>query len=216
MGREYNPIVRIHDPAYLTVHSKVMKEMGMEHKSSSSLIYACLDLRGALELIEYGILLASVDFQMRQRISELTAPKNGLEVANKELKSLKSKFQYFYQAVCEICNVPGTYFDMKKSRDLQYRLSQYLHTYTRTQEEITFGSEFMNAAAVVIDETLKFIDDSLRDGESYTLQCIEIAKIPAEDKLLLEEWKNSTKMTYEELKERLQKNADVRIARESV
>jgi hypothetical protein len=211
--REYNPTKRLQDPLYLTINAEILKSGAIATKNSSAIIYACVDLRTSLELIEFIILLGSVSEELRPEIVELGKTKNGIDKANKKIKSLKEKFQLFYQALCETANISGRRFDYKKSDDLQFALSKYLHSFIRHPLEINFESIFMQDALILIDETIKFILDyiSYETGE-MKIQCINVNKIPSEDKLLLEEWKSSTRMTYEQLKERLSENLKNRIS----
>lgn len=210
--REYNPTKRLQDPYYLTINAEVLKVGAIATENSSALIYACVDLRTSLELIEFIILLGSVSQELRPEIIELGKTKNGIDKANKRIKSLKEKFQFFYQAVCEIAKVSGKKFDFKKSDDLQFALSKYLHSFIRHPLDINFNSEFMQSAIPLIDDTIKFIRDYISyDNSEMKIQCIDINSIPLEDKMLLEEWKNSSKMTYEELKERLSENFEKRV-----
>ncbi len=209
--REYNPTKRLQDPLYLTINAEVLKSGAITFKSSSPLIYACVDLRTALELIEFIILLGSVSDGLRPEIIELGKTKNGIDRANKKIKSLKEKFQLFYQAVCEVANISGKSFDFKKSDDLQFRLSKYLHSFIRHPLDIDFDSEFMQSSLPLIDETIKFIRDHITyNNDEIKIQSIDVNHIPAEDVPLLEEWKNSSKMTYEDLKARLTENFNKR------
>jgi hypothetical protein len=48
------------------------------------------------------------------------------------------------------------------------------------------------------------------ENGAYILVGINIEKIPLEDKLILDEWKNSKSMKYEELKIRLEENIQKR------
>jgi hypothetical protein len=209
--REYNPTKRLQDPLYLTINAEILKSGAITLKSSSPLIYACVDLRTALELVEFIILLGSVSDELRPEIIELGKTKNGIDRANKKIKSLKEKFQLFYQAVCEVAKISGRSFDFKKSDDLQFRLSKYLHSFIRPPSDIDFDSEFMQSSLSLIDETIKFIQDYITyDNNELKIQSIDVNQIPADDLLLLEEWKNSTKMTYDELKKRLAENFNKR------
>ena len=52
-----------------------------------------------------------------------------------------------------------------------------------------------------------------KDG-TYTMLGMEIASMPVEDRIILDEWKTSTKMTYEELKEMLKSNHNKRKQKE--
>ncbi len=60
------------------------------------------DLRTALELIELVIFLVKFSDGLRPEIIESGKTKNRNNRANKKIKSLKEKFQLFYQAVCEV------------------------------------------------------------------------------------------------------------------
>lgn len=205
--RQYNPTKRLQDPSYLIINAEVLKEGAIEHKNSSALIYACVDLRTALELVEFIILLASVGEELRPEIINLGKTKNGIDRANRKIKSLKEKFQLFYHALCEIANISGKQYDYKKSDDLQFRLSKYLHSFIRHPADINFDSKFMQDSLPLIEETINFIRDFITyDNKELKIQSIDVNQIPSDDKLLLEEWKNSTKMSYEELKERLTEN----------
>lgn len=211
MPSDYNPTKRQQNPAYLVRHADEMKKLAIHTSSSSLLIYSCLDLRTTLEFIEINILLASVSEPFRQEILDTGKGKNGIDRVNKKIKTLKEKYQLFYQAICEILKVPGKFYDFKKSDDLQFQLSQYLHTYTRDQSEIEFESAFMQASIKIINETIKFIFDSLEvEPGRFKIQNMDVHQIPLDDLRVFEEFKNST-MTYENLKDRLQNNHDKRI-----
>lgn len=207
----YNSDFRENNFIYLIRQSQELLEFAKINKNSSAIIYACLDSRIALEILDLHKILLSVNDEERVLILEDSKPKNGIYAVNKSTGILKEKYQMFYQAVCENLDVKDKYYDFKKSKDLQHKLSAYIHSYYMIPEDINFESKTMQKAFAIIPETHKFIKSSLfLDGEEYIAYGIKISTIPEEDKIILDEWKKSKKMEYEELKIRLKANLILR------
>lgn len=205
----YNSDFRENDFIYLIRQSQELLEFAKANKNSNTIIYACLDSRIALEILDLHKILLSVSDDERLLILEDSKPKNGIYKVDKKKGILKDKYQMFFQAVCENLDIKDRYYDFKKSKDLQHKLSTYIHSYYMMAEDINFDSEIMQKAFVIISETHKFIKSSLHsDGEEYIAYGIKT--IPEDDKIILEEWKKSTKMEYEELKTKLKANLILR------
>lgn len=205
----YRADFRENDFIYLIRQAQELLEIAKANKNSSAIIYACLDSRIALEILDLHKILLSVNDEEKLLILEESKPKNGIYKVNKKKGILKEKYQMFFQAVCENFDVKDKYYDFKKSKDLQHKLSTYIHSYYMMAEEINFDSKIMQKAFIIISETHKFIKSSLHfDGEKYIAYGIKT--IPEEDKIILEEWKKSTKMEYEELKIKLKANLILR------
>lgn len=208
--REYYPNKRINDPAYLLHHVDYLLEIAKEYENSSSLIYACLDSRIALEYCDLQLILASVRPEERQKVLESSKPKNGIERMNNKHKALKEKYHSFFQIVSELLGVSWNKYDFKKSKELQNKLSTYIHSYYMLDDEIDFNSDTMQAAFQLIDEVREFIQNGLNfRGSDYQIIGVEIASIPEEDKELLAEWKEN-RITQEELKKKLASNIEMR------
>ena len=208
--KNYYPNVRQNDPVYLMRHVDELLKIAKAHKNSSSLIYACLDSRIALEYVDLYSIIASVEEQDKTAVLVSSKPKNGIDRLNNKHKSLKEKYQIFFQIVSEILEVKWIKYDYKKSKELQFRLSSYIHSYHMLEDEICFDSDIMQAVFPLIEEVKEFIKSSIFDGKDYRFLGIEISTIPEEDKLLLQEWKDNAKMTQEELKEKLLLNLERR------
>ncbi|WP_187262458.1 hypothetical protein [Pontibacter beigongshangensis] len=205
--RNYHPNIRENDPVYLLYHIEQLLEIAKEFKNSSSLIYACLDARITLELLDLKLILASVKPEERAQIIEDSKPKNGIERMNQKTGSLKERYQLFFESVCEVLNVDAKCYNYKKSKELQHKLSTYIHSYYMTEEEINFESKVMQRAFTLISEVENFVKGSLAfEGDAYSILGIEIKSIPDEDKILLDEWKNNQKMDVNELKGKLKNN----------
>jgi hypothetical protein len=203
----YKPDVRINNPIYLLRQAEELIKIAKSNENTSSLIYASLECRIALELMDLNFLLHSVKREDREKIIEDSKPKNGIDRVNSKVGSLKFKYQYFLQAICEILDIDNEFYDYKKSKSLQHELSTYIHSYYLIGVEIKYQSAYMQKCLELILEVINFIKSSMpfNDG-TYTMLGMEISSLPEEDRIILEEWKTSTKMTYEELKEKLELN----------
>jgi len=207
MKRKYNSDVRENDPPYLLRQVQELLLIASANKNSSALIYACLDSRIALEILDLNIMLYSVSIGERKVILEESKPKNGIDRVNKKQGSLKEKYQLFFQAVCETLSVDAKFYNFKKSKDIQYKLSTYIHSYYMTNEDLKYDSVLMQNAIIIINEFQIFLKTSFPiKNESLIMTGLNIATIPDNDKQILEEWKSSSSMSYEELRSRLKKN----------
>jgi hypothetical protein len=210
---EYKPDIRINNPIYLLRQVQELLIIAEHHKNSSSLIYACLECRIALELLDLNLILSTVKPVERLQILEDSKPKNGIDRVNRKVGSLKHKYQLFFQAICELFEFGNEYYDYKKSKDLQYKVSTYIHSYHMSDEQLQFESENMQNCIKLIKEVDSFIKGSLpiEDG-AYIVLGLEIESMPEDDKIVLDEWKTSNTMTYELLKEKLLENLENRRA----
>jgi hypothetical protein len=203
--REYNPTLRVNQPEYLIIHIGNLLDIAKKYKNSSSLIYACLDARIALELIDLNMILASVKPEERNKIINDTRPKNGIDRIGSKRGILKEKYQLFFQAICEVFDIEGSYYDFKKSKELQSKLSTYVHSYYMTEVEISFDSTLMQAVFPLIDEVEAFIKYSLKfDGYTYTFLGMEKDTIPDEYLTIFNDWKES-RISEDELRNELEK-----------
>lgn len=211
MKRIYNPNIRENDAPYLLRQVQELVIIASQNKSSSPLIYACLDSRIALEILDLHMILHSVSFEEREKILEDSKPKNGIDKVNKKQGSLKEKYQQFFQAVCEVLGVTGKFYDFKKSKDIQYRLSTYIHSYYMSNNELKYDSLLMQNAIAIIKEFELFLKTGIPiENDSMIIIGMDSKTMPEDDKELLTEWKTSTSMTYDDLKIKLKNNLSKR------
>lgn len=207
MERIYNPDIRENDPAYLLRQVQELLLIASQNKSSSPLIYACLDARIALEILDLNMILHSVNYEERHQIVEDSKPKNGIDRINKKQGILKEKYQLFFQAVCEVLDVNYKFYDFKKSKDIQFRLSNYIHSYYMSNNELKYGSPLMQKAITILKEFESFLKTEVTtEDNSMVIIGFDSKTMPENDKELLAEWKVSVQMTYEDLKTRLLQN----------
>jgi len=203
----YRPEIRINSPIYLIRQSEELIKIGKSGKNSSPLIYAALECRIALELMDLEFLLLSVKKDEREKFRIDSKSKNGIDRVNNKVGSLKFKYQYFLQAICEILDIDNKIYDYLKSKKLQYDLSTYIHSYYFIEVEINYESEYIQNCLKLVLDVISFVKSSMsyENGE-YTMLGMEISSLPEDDKKVLNEWKKSSKMSYEQLKEKLSLN----------
>jgi hypothetical protein len=209
----YKPEIRLNNPIYLLKQVDELLKIATKNKRSSLLIYASLECRIALELMDLNFLLHSVTRKERKQIIEDSKPKNGIDRVNRKIGVLKHKYQFFLQTICEILDVESKYYDYRKSKDLQYEISTYIHSYHMTSQELEYDSENMQNCLNLILDIDKFIKSSMPyKNETWTIIGMKIATMPEEDRKVLDEWKVSTTMTNKELKDILVENLELRRA----
>jgi hypothetical protein len=161
--------------------------------------------------MDLNLILSTVKPEDREQIMEDSKPKNGIDRVNRRVGSLKHKYQLFFQAIHELYDFDNKYYDYKKSKDLQYKLSTYIHSYHMTNKELEFDSENMQNCIKLIEDVDCFIKTSLPLKDNvYIILGVEIETLPDEDKIVLNEWKNSNSMEYFDLKKRLSANLKFR------
>ncbi len=209
----YNPHKRTHNIAWLYQHSKHLYRSSKELQDVSFVLYCCLELRNLLELLEFDLLLASVSTEEKKNeIRELAKPKNGIRKVNDELKTLKEKFQTFYDSVARVNGIASKVFYFSESNDLKYELSDYVHTYTRFESEMLYDSDFISKSFNLIKKSFVFIDKSIvNDGTIISLQNLVKDELQNEDILLYEQWKSGIVKDLGELEKRIKFNIDNRI-----
>jgi hypothetical protein len=206
----YKPSQRYHEVIWMLKHSEDLEMKAKKLSDTSKIIYCCLELRNAIEMLDFHLIIASIPNSEHNLIAEIAKPYHGNDKANNKYKSLKEKTQLFYECVCDVLHVPGKFYDYKKSNKLKFDLSQYIHTYTKTPEEMEFNGTFITAAFPIIKEARNFLNTSLiYDGESYIVQNLDYTTLTPEDKQLLQEWKED-KIDEDTLRKRIITNVNRR------
>ena len=187
---QYIPSQRYHEVVWMLIHSEDLEKKAKRQFDTSKVLYCCLEIRNALEMVDFHLIIASVPNSEQDAIAEIAKNYHGNDRVNNKLKSLKEKTQKFYECVCDELNIPGKFYDYKKSNLLKTQLSQYIHTYTRKPAEMEFNNPFIKSAFPIINEAREFIKNSLiSDGESLIVQNIDYASLSTEDKELFQQWK---------------------------
>lgn len=164
---------RIANQSWLLKHIEVLLEDAIANENVSHILYACLECRNLLEKIEFELLLMSTIKKEWPDLILKMKGKTGIQNANKEFKTLKYRLQTFSECISKISDLPVKAFDYRQADIIQRVLSEYVHIYTRTPEELSFGSEFIQVGIRKITETLRFVKSYfVKHGNSYNFGCL--------------------------------------------
>ena len=187
-----------------------LREKAVRLQDVSKVLYACLESRTLLEIISANKLLCSVASSEREELRESMRPRHGINKANNQIKGLKLKLQEFGEAIGQSGGFSFPVYSFSESEKIQDILSQYIHSYTRLEQEMQFGSNYINTAISAIDDAIRFASDNLIYNEfrgTYILINFEMNSLPNWAKIILNDWKQEGKIkNKEELKLRI-KNA---------
>jgi len=207
----FNPNIRTTRPDWLTLQAQYLVQNALRLNNASFLIYACLEARLALEKSDLDIVLVSIPAESRDEIIELSKTKNGIDKQGRKIGALKERYQLFVTTLFEAIEVKANLYDFKRSKELQNELSYFIHSYHFFYPEMTADFDVLSPIPQLVQDTEDFLRSSFKvEGEGHAVKGIEIASLPAEDFALLQEWKDNTKMTREELLEKLITNRDNR------
>jgi hypothetical protein len=138
-------------------------------------------------------LQCSVSADEREALLVAIKPHNGIRGIEKELKALGLKTQEFMNATTELEGFAFPVFNFNESDKLIHKLSQYIHTYTISHDDMLFGSYYINQGFVIINEAVEFaMFNLIRDENTQTVSIVnaEMGNLPEWAKLLLNDWKS--------------------------
>jgi hypothetical protein len=132
----------------------------------------------------------------------------GIQKLNSKLKSLRFRYQTFTAAFAKAIfeNCPLVPFDNKKAENLQIKLADYIHVYTKSDEDFLYQSEYVKEGIKVINESLCYLESSCALSEGYYLQGIlDFNTLSREMKDEFNDWVNRKDENVEQLTDRLEK-----------
>ena len=207
MGFIYDYHKREPDNTWLIEHIKVLLEEAKKNKNASFVIYATLESRNLLEKTEYDLMLMGTEKSEWESIALMAKGKNGLDKTNSKYKSLNYRYQTFSEAISKVLlAVELKIFNYKVSDELKQKLSEYLHTYTKSPDELLYESEFIQNGVKSVSETLSFITSYYtKTIKGYVIGIMNFSSLSSSMRTEFESWKKDvsedTKGLYDILKE---------------
>lgn len=207
--KTYDYFKREHDLSYLMRHVEILLEEATTNESISSVIYACLECRNILEKIEFNLILMSTEEAEWSKIEEMAKGKSGIQKTNNEYKILRYRYQTFSEAISRVSDLPVKAFDFKGSEQLQKRLSEYLHIYTKAPSDMSFYSEFIQKGIQAVKDTLDFVHNFfVKDEQGYSFGVLNFHTLNGSFKSEFDSWKKDVTEDTEGLYNRLKKIND--------
>lgn len=188
-------------------HCEVLLDEAFTHNSTSLVLYAALEGRNLLEKIEFDIMLMSTDNTEWESLAQMAKGKNGLSRSNSKYKALKYRYQTFSEAIVKvILDFELNVYDFKTSEELQNKLAEYIHIYTRTPEELEYNSDFIQSGIKYINETISFVKSYfVVHNYGYSFGILNFSTLSGSMKNEFDKWKagvsEDTDELYNKLKE---------------
>lgn len=202
----YDFHTRHQNPSWSFHHVAALIDLAESNRNSSFIIYAALECRNIFEKIEHDILLlAAIESNYSEWI-EIIKRKNGIQQINEKYKVLKFRYQTFTEAfaLALMDNCPIKSFGFQKSTDFQMKLSQYLHIYYRTDQELLYESSFIQNGILLINEAIEFIKSNISiidNGLVYGT--LNFSTLSDSMKVLFTDWLNGFSTNTKELTNKL-------------
>lgn len=214
MNNPYNFRMRVQnlDWSFITIENLV--NQSKESKNTTLVLYAALESRNLLERIEFESIVMSAN--SRFTIDDFESIKNhhGIQKANREFHSLKFKYQTFSESFSKAVRLDLNLklYDYKKAEELKGKLSQYIHIYSRTDQELEYASSFIQNGITEIELAIDFLKSYVtKDSTGYYFGILDFMTIAETMKNEFETWLNSSEQNNDDLTQRLIKIVNEKI-----
>jgi hypothetical protein len=200
MAEPYDYFKRHQNEGWLIAHIEFLLSEAKIEMSTSSVLYAAFESRNLIEKICYDLIRMSANETEWEEIERTAKGRYGIDKANSKYKSLKLKTQTFSEQVARIVILPIKALNYSIADDYVNKLADYIHTYTRTQTEMNFASDFIQEGILLVEESLKFIKSyfTVQNGE-YVYGIIKPKTLTNSFVTEFENWKSSTSTDTEAL-----------------
>ncbi len=206
--KPFNPYEREHNLHWTVLQMRTLLGNALKLKSSTYISYAALEGRMIIERVELEILAMAAHKSLNTDWHDLIEKYNGIQKVNSKYKALKFKYQTFTEAFSKVIldDLPVKPFEFRKAEDFQSKLSQYIHIYTRTPEEIKFDSDFMQTGIKLLEETISFLENmfTIRD-KNYIFGVLDFASLKNGFEVEFKNWLNTLDEDVDALTQRLRK-----------
>jgi hypothetical protein len=141
----------------ITIENLLMQSK--ESKNSTLVIYAAVESRHMLERIEFANIVMCANSKFTAEDFENIKKYHGIQKANREFNALKFKYQTFSESFSKAVkpDVSLNIYDYKKAEEIKGKLSQYIHIYSRSDQELEFESSFIQSGFKEIKSAIDFI-----------------------------------------------------------
>jgi len=206
MNNQYNFRIRVQNLIWSFITIENLLRQSKETKNPTLLLYAAVESRNILERIEFETIVMSANSRFTIDDFESIKKHHGIQKANKEFNALKFKYQTFSESFSKAVrpDLNLKTYDYKKSEDIKGKLSQYIHTYSRTDQELEFESSFIQSGFNEIQSAMDFIKSFVTiDNNGYYYGILDFMTIaePMRNEFLT--WLNSSEQNNDDLTQRL-------------
>ncbi len=199
----FNPNYRIHNISWSINQIKFLLAIAQDKQSSSFVFYATLECRKIIERIEYEILVIP-NKKIHNDFNEEIKKFKGIQKVNTKLKTLRFRYQTFTEAYSKAIleDFPINAFNLTLSESFEKRLSKYIHTYYRSDDELQYNNDFIQNGINLVIEVVQYLEKFRKNGE-YVFGSLSFSTLKGGIKKEFENWLNGVDDDTESLKNRL-------------
>ncbi len=206
MDNPYNFRMRVQNLSWSFITIESLLKQSKESENPTLVIYAALESRHILERVEFETIVISANSRFTIEDFENIKKHHGIQKANKEFNALKFKYQTFSEsfskAVRPDLNLKP--YDYKKAEDLKGKLSQYIHIYSRTDQELEYASSFIQNGFIEIQSAIDFLKSYVTsDSNGYYFGILDFMTIAEPMKNEFISWLSSSEQNNDDLTQRL-------------
>lgn len=206
MKQTYEFNERIQNVNWSLIHIDTLLNYARENKNPSFVIYAAFESRHLLERIEFEIIVMSANSKFGLQDFEAIKKRHGINKANKKFSALKFRYQTFTEAFAKAVKpeLKLNFFNFKESETLKENLSQYLHLYSRMDNELEFDSDFIQNGFIHIKATKDFLESYFtKDLNGFYFGVLDFTTINESMKSEFNNWLGASEQNNETLTKRL-------------
>jgi hypothetical protein len=203
---EFSPHIRHQNLSWSINQIKLLINQAKKDRSATFIIYAALECRNIIERIEFELIVIAANNSLDLTWQDLITEYKGIQKVNSKYKALKFKYQTFTEAFSKVINSEFTIkaFDFKRAEALQDKLSQYIHLYTRETEQLSYGSEFIQAGLKLIEGTIPFLENMFTlHNDNYAFGILDFSSLKNGFEVEFQNWLKSVDENVDALTERL-------------
>lgn len=190
---------------------KTLIDLIKRQESTSLISYAALEGRMIIERIEFEILVMAVHNSQDIKWQDFIEEYKGIQKVNAKYKALKFRYQTFTEAFSRVIIDEFSIkpFDFKKAEEIQSSLNQYIHIYTRSDEDLKYEGRFIQDGIKLIEESIHYLENLFTYHEgSYVFGVLDFSSLKNGFEIEFDRWLKTLDEDIDELTTRLKKIAN--------
>lgn len=174
MAQDYDFTQRWQNIAWYIETIDVLIQNANVKKCPSFLIYACLESRNLIERIEFEMILMTANESLSTLDFEIIKNRHGIQKANKMFNALKRRYQLFTESYVKAIGseLKTKAYEYNMAEKIKTDLSQYIHIYSRTDQELCFDSQFIKDGFSLIVKTTDFVREYVKPTTDGFILCV--------------------------------------------
>ena len=197
--KEFNTQKREHNEGWIIKQIEELLEFANEQQNSSLVLYAALEARNLIEMVEYTIIKCGTPKNQWDNLEKDAKGIYGIQKSD-GYKTLRKKHQLFYQFVANSLDVESYAFDLNTAVNLKKELASYIHNFTVNDKEFNYDGSYVQNGIGFIKKILNTLDEFFNKNDNEgTYGNIIFDTLPEEYREVFTKWKLNNSDDLEEL-----------------